>query len=235
LNFQYTVDVAREQLPDYHSLRLFEPRRWHEARNLMRGRFNGAMVELLDCEFVEHGDESTTHYRQTVALFPDCGGKLPPFELAPRGLLIKLFYRAAGVEGIRFEPAKSTTGWDRDAIERFGKSYFLSPPMDEVLRSAEQRRVQAELGQRGAGFQPAAVGEEIPCRLEAYPMSSEPAIRRLFNVDLLRILADRPGWSIESDGVNTAVWRSRRIVPAADREEFIRDAGAIRAAVVKAV
>jgi hypothetical protein len=49
-------------------------------------------------------------------------------------------------------------------------------------------------------------------------MSSEPAIRRLLNVDLLRTLADRPGWSVESDGVNLDVWRSKRIVSAADQQ-----------------
>lgn len=220
LNFQYMADVAREQLPTYHSLRLFEPRRWHEARNLMRGRFDGGTVELLDYEFVERGDESTTHYRQTVALFPDCGGKLPPFELAPRGLIIKLLYRVAGLEGITFEPAKSTSGWDRDAIDRFGELYFVSPRLNESLRAAELRRVQSELGGDAAD--------------EAPPVPSEQAIRRLFNVELLRTFVDRPGWSVESDGVNLAVWRSRRIVPAADREEFLREAGALRFAIVKA-
>jgi hypothetical protein len=165
-------------------------------------------------------DESATYYRQTVALFPDCGGKLPPFELAPRGLIFKLFYRVAGIEGITFDPAESTSGWDRDAIERFGKLYFLSPRLDEMLRVAERRRVRSELGGDAAD--------------EAPPVPSEQAIRRLFNVDLLGILADQPGWSVESDGTNLAVWRSRRIVSAADREEFIREAGAIRTAIAHA-
>ena len=219
LNLQYVRDVAREQLTRYHGLRLFEIRRWQEAANLMSGTYDGVEVELLDYEFVEHGDESTTHYRQTVALFPECGNKLPPFELAPRGLMIKLFYRVAGVEGITFEPAEFTSGWDRDVIERFRQLYFLMPRMDEVLRAAEQRRVRNELG------------TEVD---EALPVSSEPAIRRLFNVELLRVLADRPGWSVESDGVNLAVWRSRRIVPAADRDEFIRQAVPIRSAIANA-
>ena len=40
-------------------------------------------------------------------------------------------------------------------------------------------------------------------------MADEPAIRRLFHLELLRFFAERTGWNLESDGEHLAIWTRR--------------------------
>jgi hypothetical protein len=127
MGFAYSPNVQRDDLGDFQDLPLF--RKWSAARDRMSGTCDGVPVELIDYTSVDRGGESSTYYRRTVALLPAPEGGLPSFELQPRDLAIKLI-AALLTTGIAFDPSEAETADDREVLERFGRSYFLSAGID---------------------------------------------------------------------------------------------------------
>ena len=211
-NFRYEEHSSRDQLTPYLGLNLFAADRFGEATNLMRSSADGIEVELLDYEFVQRGSESDSHYRQTVVLFPDAAQSLPPFELSPRTMTHRVVYQMAGLEGITFEPGELTSPADRQTIEAFRSAYFLSPPLNAVLQQRQSQSVDAA----------------------AMLAKFDGPIRSVFRLELLKFFAANPGWSVESDGRNLALWRTSRVASADKRLDLLRQAHEVQSALVGA-
>jgi hypothetical protein len=195
MGFTYSPTVGRDDLGDFQDLPLF--RKWSAARDRMSGSADGLPVEVIDYTSVERGSESSSYQRSTVVLLPAPAGGLPAFELRPRDLAARLV-SALLTSGITFDPAGAQTALDRDALERFGRHYFLS------------EGIEATVARLGQGAEPG-------------PPGSEAAIRRLFTVGLLAFFADHPGWQVESDGRHLALHR-RQVIPPAGREALVAEA-----------
>ncbi len=211
-NFRYEEQSSRDQLTPFLGLNLFAADRFSEATNLMRSSADGIEVELLDYEFVQRGGESDSRYRQTVVLFPDAAQSLPAFELSPRTMTHRVVYQMAGLEGITFEPDDLMAPADRQAVETFRSTYFLSPPLNAVLKQ-----------------RPSQSGDAA-----AMLAKFDAPIRNQFRLELLKFLAANPGWSVESDGRHLALWRTNQIVATSKRLEFLREAHELQSALVGA-
>ena len=213
LNFAPHVD--RDQLSQYHRLSLFDKDRWSAAANRVVEQIQGVAVETLDYEFVARGNETNAYIRQTVALFPEAGRGLPCFILNPRGVVHNILFRLSGIDGITFEPDDSTSGFDREAVTDFVTAYFLSPPLESIAADVKALRRAGLASDEGT----------------IAAMAGEPAIRRLFHLELLRFFAERTGWNVESDGEHLAIWQHNRIIPANERDNFLTEVIAIQTAV----
>lgn len=223
MGFEFVRDVPRNDLTRYHGLQLFKRRHFHEVRNLMKGNIDGVEFAVLDYEYIEPGSEGDdTNYRHTVALFPDGAQGLPRFVLWTGDLMLKFLEKTAGFKGITFEPDGSISAQDREVVERFSRSYFLSPPLGEVREAWEEQRVREELGTIENGTHVSPIIDS----------QYETALRERFHLDTLRFLSERAGWSVESDGEHLAIWRNKKIIPAARREKFLYEANEIRAALL---
>jgi hypothetical protein len=209
LKFDYVSGICSNDLIRYRNLSLFRLSRWSEAVNRMTGQFDGLDVELVDYTYVLKGDEGgESHYSQTVVLFPNCAANLPRFQLNPSGPVSKFLY---GDQGISFEVDERMVSLDRDVITLFSNQYFLCPgkrPFEDVVRGTHDSSDDCE----------SAIDKE--------------SVQRLFNLELLRFFAGRPGWSVESDGQHLAVWRTKHIVPADKRRRFLDDAVRVRRAII---
>lgn len=219
-NFHFEPSAGRDQLAPYLGLGLFASDRFGDVTNLMRAKEEDVGVELLDYEFIQRGSESDSHFRQTVVLFADCAQRLPAFELTPRGMTHKLFYHLLGLDGITFEADELMPPADREAIETFRKTYFLSPPMGMMTEMLRAKSGQAGSGADSGGPQ-AIAGFDAP-------------IRNVFRLPLLVFLAQHPGWSVESDGRHLALWKTNHVVPAEQRLDFVRQAQEVQHAILGA-
>jgi len=211
MRFKYAAGICSNDFLAYRNIHLFRLSQWSKAENRMLGHFGSVAVELVDYTYVVRSDEGgEAYFSQTVVLFPKCAPNLPRFQLVPVGLHTKLL---CGLQGIRFETTDRMISLDRDLIEKFSSHYYLWPSdeaLDDAIRGTRR-------------------GDD-----KRSPERNDTAVVHLFNLDLLRFFAEHPGWCVESDGHNLAVWRNKRIVPADKRSEFLDSAVRVRRAIVNA-
>lgn len=129
---------------------------------------------------------------------------LPSFQLKAKTLGYQLL-DWIGANGITFDPAGGKTEADRSAIERFGRYYLL-----EVGDTTDLATGTPE------------IFTEI-----------DRAVRTHFSLDVVKQLAARPGWSIQSHGEHLAFWRGPGVRPASERPRLIASAMALRNALLR--
>jgi hypothetical protein len=133
MGFTYTERADPDELAAaIGELPLFSRGRGRKAWSVMRGSLAGRPAMLMDYEFTTGSGRNQTTHRQTVALFPDAGGGLPDFELAPENIFHKIG-AVFGYQDIDFETS-----------EEFSKRY--------LLRGREEDRVRAALSADALAF-----------------------------------------------------------------------------------
>ncbi len=168
-----------------------------------RGRGFGAFELTTIAPSDPNSESDPSPRRNSVVVWPHAG--LPAFDLLPRGFVLNLVGGFAGVKGLAFDAASSPDPAVADVIRRFERAYLVmvSDPKDT----------------------PADEANNEPARVEA--------VRRLVTVDLMRLLLDAPGWSVESHGGHLGMSRSvggrlrSRGGPAAERIALIDGSMAI--------
>lgn len=129
---------------------------------------------------------------------------LPEFSLHAKTKGFR-FLNWIGVRGLTFDPTAASTDEDREVIERFGQLYHLDS--GEVTRLA-------------AGDPEAIAGKDH-------------AARQVFTLPVLKVLAARSGWSVESQGGHLAFWQGTGARPAEERISMIGSALIIREALLQ--
>jgi hypothetical protein len=204
LGFTLAAEVSVQDLSEWRALPVFQ--KWAGARNRMSGTVSGLSVEMVDYTYKVRGDEGNSYHDQTVVLLLVDDQDLPAFELQPRTLALQIV-GLMGVEGIVFS-SQGVPAVDAEVIARFGKHYHLSTGLE-----AEAAKLVAPASAAAA--------------------DQDAALRRLFSLEVLSLLADHPGWSVQGVGRHLALWRPGKIVAPASRPGFLEEALAIRAALVK--
>jgi hypothetical protein len=152
-------------------------------------------------------------------LLPAPESGLPPVELRPRGPIDRFFgVGLADDTGTTAKPHKGQPRRVRECIERFRirydlHRYCLSDRFEEAAAWAAAAAAWAAL--RGRGHADNVLGADRA--------GAELAIRGLFDLQLLHFFADHPGWCVESDGTNLALWRPNRTIRAARRARFVAE------------
>jgi hypothetical protein len=103
----------------------------------------------------------------------------------------------------RFRDELGVIGLDRAALARFNRHY----------------RVFVGFAQRIAEMAGLAVGVPVGAK-----PAQEAELSDRFTMSALRRFAETRGWTVESCGTHAAFWRSGKIIPAANREAFLREA-----------
>ena len=129
---------------------------------------------------------------------------LPNFQLKAKTLGYQ-FLDWIGASGITFDPAAGKTEADRIAIERFGR-YYLLEAGDTTDLAAGTPEIFTEI---------------------------DRAVRTHFSLEVVKQLAARPGWSIQSHGEHLAFWRGPGVRPASERLRFVASAMALRNALLR--
>lgn len=129
---------------------------------------------------------------------------LPKFQLNAKTLGYR-FLDWIGARGITFDPAAGPTEEDRTAIAQFGRNYNLSAG-DTTDLAAGTPEIFTEQDQ---------------------------LVRTRFTLEVLKALAKRPGWSIQSDCEHLALWMGREVRPANERPRLLASALALRTALLQ--
>jgi hypothetical protein len=204
LGFRFSAEVSAQDLSEWRVLPVFQ--KWYGARDRISGKASGLPVEMVDYTYVVRGDEGDSTYDQTVVLLCADDKDLPAFDLQPRTLGVQIL-NLMGVEGIRFS-SQVVSAVEAEVIERFSKKYHLSTGLEaEALKLADPE--------------------------SAASVDQDAALRRLFSLEMLSMLADHPGWCAQGVGRRLALWRPSKVVAPANRPDFLEEALAIRAALVK--
>ena len=129
---------------------------------------------------------------------------LPKFQLNAKTLGYR-FLDWIGARGVTFDPAAGPTEADRSAIEQFGRHYNLSAG-DTTDLAAGTPEIFSEQDQ---------------------------LVRTRFTLEVLKVLAKRPGWSIQSDCEHLAFWKGREVRPASERPRLLATALELRTALLQ--
>jgi hypothetical protein len=199
LGFDYAPQVSRADLGDAGQLRLFS--KWGSAAQLWTGRIDRIPIRMLDYTCIEAGDEGSSCSSQTVVILPGTG-QLPPFELRPRHLGMRLL-GMLGIQGITFDPAEAGPE-AASVIEQFNAHYHLSLGLEKEMKRLAQQVQDL-----------AAVEAVVP---------AEEAVHKLFTFPVLQFFAEHPGWCVECNGAQLALWRGRTIVRGSERAGFLAEA-----------
>jgi len=126
MGFTFEAQVARETLPTLGALHLFKRGRRQKARNLMRGKAEGADAIVFDYQYTTGGGKNSHTHIQTVVLYPGAGmeSRLPDFTLGPEHWWDRIG-RVFGYQDINFESS-----------EDFSKNYLLRGPDESAIRAA---------------------------------------------------------------------------------------------------
>jgi hypothetical protein len=142
LGLEYRSKVPAKELEPFRSLELFQTNRLTPATDWMQGQYQGESVLLFD--FVPSGGNQATRLAaQAVVLFPESAGSLPVFQLRPRNAL-----RDFLGDDISFDPEAIEDTEQRQAVERFTKSYVLVSPDEGGVRTFFTARVLGLLAER---------------------------------------------------------------------------------------
>ncbi|MFO0802756.1 MAG: hypothetical protein U0791_06480 [Gemmataceae bacterium] len=124
---------------------------------------------------------------------------LPHFRLNAKNIGSR-FLDWIGVKGVTFDPNATTNEDDRAAAEAFARNYQLTT-VDTTELAAGTPEVFA---------------------------AGDDAARKAFPLPVLRALASRPGWSIESHGGKLAFWQGAAVHPPRKRLAMIEGALQLR-------
>ncbi|MCL4206824.1 MAG: hypothetical protein KJ000_30450 [Pirellulaceae bacterium] len=206
LRLQHSDSVVRSDLGEAAGLRVFSD--WNEGRHRLFGRFEGLEVQMLDFTSVQSSaSRQGTKPRsdsQTIIVIPLETPDWPVFEIHPRGLSTWM-WDLLGCRGasFRFRDEPGVIGLDRAALGRFNRRY----------------RVFVGFAQRVAEMAGLALGVPVGAK-----PAQEAELSNRFTMGTLRRFAETRGWTVESCGTHAAFWRSGKIIPAAKREAFLREA-----------
>ncbi len=206
LRLEYQANVVRADLGGALRLRVFE--HWYEAWNRMWGQFEGVDVQMIDFTSLQrspHRQRSHSHSEsRTVVVIPLPAKPWPVFEIHPRGFATWM-WDLLGCPGVRFNfrDAHLASNRDRDTLRRFNRRYRLFVGVAERIAELAGAPMGVSMGKTPTGE--AEIGER-------------------FSLSTIQRFAHSRGWTVESCGSHVAFWRSGRIVPADDREAFLREA-----------
>jgi len=126
MGFTFEAKVAKEALPTLGPFHLFKRGRNHKARNLMRGRSEGADAIVLDYQYTTGGGKNSHTHVQTVVLYPGIGteARLPEFTLGPEHWWDRIG-QVFGYQDIDFESSPE-----------FSDRYLLRGPDESAIRAA---------------------------------------------------------------------------------------------------
>ncbi|MGE5359871.1 MAG: hypothetical protein ACM3NQ_12710 [Bacteroidales bacterium] len=125
-----TIGFAFEEKGDVEGLRaradlpLFGHGHTKRASNAMTGRLGDQEVIVFDYQYTTGGGKESHTWRQTVALFPRGGGRLPDFTLAPENV----FHKIGQVFGYR--------DIDFESHPEFSTCYLLRGNDESAIRAA---------------------------------------------------------------------------------------------------
>jgi hypothetical protein len=194
-NFSYQDYVKKEDYPTAENLGAFKA--WHEGSNYLHGNWEGTIVEMLDYENVKVGRDNKTYTTQTVVVLPGRGVGLPDFYLSANELGFRVL-QSLGIQGMKFAEGERLGPEGTALVRRFNERYRLFPGKLQFMHDVS------------------LIGSERAGEVEL--------VRALFTLDMLRFFADRPGWCIEKQGDDLAIWKNKVVVPPQQRQQFLRDA-----------
>gem|GEM_PF-4130228 len=141
-----------------------------------------------------------THYVRRTVALLPAPG-LAHFRLNAKNFASR-FLSMIGVKGVTFDPNAATNEEDRAAAEAFAKNYQLTTVDTTELAAGAPETFEG----------------------------ADDAARRAFPTRVLRALATKPGWSIESHGGWLAFWQGATTLPPRRRLVMIETALSLRAA-----
>lgn len=194
-DFSYQAYVKKEDFPPAAQLGVFKA--WHEGSDYLQGNLKGTAVMMLDYENEQVGSENNTYTRQTVVVLPGKGTGLPDFYLVANEFGFHVM-ESLGIHGMRFAAGKGLGPAGTDLVARFNERYRLFPGRVQYMHDVT------------------LIGSE--------KVDEPEQVRALFTLELLKFFADRPGWSIESQADDLAVWKKKAVVPPQERQQLLRDA-----------
>jgi hypothetical protein len=106
-----------------------------KVRNVMSGQAQDRDLRLFDYQYTTGSGKNSHTWRQTVALFPRAGERLPDFLLAPENVFHKIG-QVFGYQDIDF-----------DTSPEFSSHYLLRGPDEMAIRSAFSADALAYFGQ----------------------------------------------------------------------------------------
>jgi hypothetical protein len=125
MGFNFEAKIPNEMLAQFGPFRLFNLGHGRKARNLMRGKAEGADALVLDYQYTVGGGKNSHTYSQTVVIYPGASGgaPLPDFTLGPEHWWDKIG-DILGHRDIDFESS-----------EEFSKHYLLKGPDEAAIRT----------------------------------------------------------------------------------------------------
>jgi hypothetical protein len=176
MGFTFEPDGDLAVMKGFGDLPLYGHGHSKQVRNVMTGKAGERDVKLFDYRYITGGGKDSHTWNQTVALFPQGGGGLPDFLLAPENIFHKIG-QVFGYQDIDF-----------DSSPDFSSHYLLRGPDEMAIRSAFGADALSYFGQeRGwhvevAGGNVGIYRSDKRCRPEELPAfleQTQAALRAL--------------------------------------------------------